>query len=172
MYNKFVQKLEINSNKIQLIRFDKLTMQFQNLCCTYCRSHLFSNEYTVWEIEDGGQMSFLGFIKWFPNSVAYSKYFTTKVYNSWELGGAEPNQMAQQKAYQIVEWELDGALRGKNTLVDVFTKLALELCDGQNQILLWMDAPDDLLVYPIPANFRFSYSYALGAHYADKFFTL
>lgn len=172
MYKQFVQNLEIDVRKLRFTRYDFLNVQWQNICKHCCQNHIFTDEYTIWHLEDDGRLYFLGFIKCVSHSVAYSKYFSTKVYNSWERGGAEPNQMAQQKAYQIVEWELDIALMEKNTLVDVFTKLALKLCDAKNQILLWMDGPNDLLVYPIPIDYRKRFSYALGAYYADYFLTL
>ena len=169
MYKQCVIDLKIDVRKLCFMRYDFLDMLCQNMCRHCCPNHIFTDEYTIWHLEDEGRLYFLGFIKCVPNSVAYSKYYTTKVYNSWELGGAKPNQIAQQNAYQIVEWEFDNALKGKNTLVDVFTKLALELCDEKKQILLWMDVHDDLLLYPIPADYRERFSYALGAYYADHF---
>ena len=172
MYKQFVQNLVINSNKIQLIRFDSLSVPCQDVCRQHCRSRIFVDEYTIWHIEEEGLIHFLGFVKCEPKSVFYSKFYKTKVFNSWQLGGEEPQQMAQQKAYQIAEWEIDNVLRNKNLLVDLFTKLALELCDVQNLVLLWKDGSDDLICYPISTDYKKTRTAALGAFFADHFITL
>lgn len=167
-----MQNLKIDTNKIQLIRFDKLLVPCQNVCRLSCRSHIFTDEYTIWHVEEEGTMFFLGYIKCDPNSVFCSKFFKTKVFNSWQFGGAEPQQMAQHKAYQIIEWEFENEMKNKSFLVDLFTKFAIELCDVQNLVLLWKDGADDLICYPILTDYKKTRTAALGAYFADHFLTL
>lgn len=172
MFVQTVKDLKLKSTRnLYCLNYEGLDDPMKLYCPQIFTSHNFSNEYTIWYIDDFNRI-LLGYIQLIPNSICNSKYFNSKVYNSWELGGIKPENLAAQKAYQIVDWQLDNVLKDKDILLPLFTFIAYGICDTQSTVLLWRDGTSDLDCYPVPLNYKCNLSYALGAYYADIFMKL
>lgn len=172
MYCQLANNLDIKSTKqLRYSRYNKLDAPLKAKCSQVFPSHNFTDEFTVW-YQDNSTPILLGYVQLIHCSVQQSKYYSSKVYNSWQLEGAEPYEMANQQAFQIVNWELDAVLKNKDYLINLFMAIEEEVNNINNLVLVWRDGSEDMDCYPIPADYRQNRTYAFGTYFADVFMKL